>query len=261
MKYLAILKYSIQNEISYKTNYWGSMIAIIIKIIATYFLWTAVFSTNSKMGKYNLTQMLDYAFISLILSQLNQFSSGRIFSLMIARGEIAVELIRPYNLISKLLFYDLGKKIVDLFKYAFPSLYVCLFFMGLLTSFELQNLPFFIFSASLGMITIQVIDILMAYLAFFSTNTWGLWILRNSVVSLFSGAILPLDLFPTLFIKITNFLPFRASIYDPINILFSSSRSFIFNILFKQILWLFFLIPLVYTIYNLAVKKVQVLGG
>lgn len=260
-KYFFVSRNAIQNEIAYKNSYWASIIGILLKMFVLYFLWLSIYSSHSMVGIYSFSGMISYMIVSLILNQLNSFCSGRILSLMIARGEIAVELIRPYNLVIKLLFHNFGVKFVDIIKYVFIITLSSILFLPLKLESSIISWCFFIFSSIIGMISVQLIDIILAMLAFKTTNTWGILILRNSLLTIFSGAMLPLDLFPKWFQSIAVCLPFKSAVYDPINILNSSSFSYMFNTLFFQLGWLLILSIIVFVSYNLAVKKVMIFGG
>lgn len=53
---------------------------------------------------------------------------------------------------------------------------------------------------------------------FYTSSIWGMQLFRKSVISIFSGIIAPLTLFPNWFQNLANILPFKELIYTPINI-------------------------------------------
>ncbi len=261
MKYLSITKNAIQTEMSYTALYWSNLIGLLLRFLTAYYLWISIFSGTPAIGFYTFEKMILYIFFSLLLSQINSFGAGRILSLMIARGEIAIELIRPYNLILKLLFYNLGVKISDTIKYILLLIILGLFLLPALFNIEANNWILFILSCIIGMAVIQLSDILLSFSAFYTTNTWGIWILRNSLITIFSGAMLPIDIYPSILQQIAIFLPFKSAIYDPIQILFMYDSQNIILLFTNQIIWLAILVFFISVSYKKTIKRIEIFGG
>ena len=97
---------------------------------------------------------------------------------------------------------------------------------------------------------------------FYSNSIWGMQILRKAIISIFSGIIAPLTLFPQWFQALSNFLPFKELIYTPINIYLGQiSLNEIGIIIIKQMIWGILLYMLAKFFFNHAVKKVTINGG
>lgn len=93
---------------------------------------------------------------------------------------------------------------------------------------------------------------------FYSSSIWGMQILRKAVISIFSGMIAPITLFPEWFQKFANILPFKDLVYTPINIwLGQISTSEIIFVIFKLIIWGFLLYFISKVFFNHAIKKLQ----
>lgn len=97
---------------------------------------------------------------------------------------------------------------------------------------------------------------------FYSSSIWGMQVLRKSIISIFSGIIAPITLFPEWFQKISNILPFKELIYTPINIWLGKIEiNEIWFILVKQIIWGVILYIIAKLFFNHAVKKLTINGG
>lgn len=97
---------------------------------------------------------------------------------------------------------------------------------------------------------------------FYTNSIWGMQILRKSVISIFSGLIAPLTLFPQWFQTIANILPFKEFIYTPINIYLGRIElNEIGIIIAKLIVWIVILYLISKTFFNHAVKKITINGG
>lgn len=262
-KYYYISKFAIENELAYNSWYWSGIVGFILKILVTYFFWNSIYLNRNYVGGLTLNSMLTYVIISMILNQLNIFGTGRTLSLMIARGEVAIELIRPYNLILKIISYNNGQKVVEIVKNILAIFLIGIIFIGISTPNNIHTWIIFCISSILGIVLMQLIDLCIGMLAFWTTNTWGLLILRNSMLSVFSGALLPLDLFPQLFQNICNWLPFKYVIYVPISIFIGYQQIdiSIINLFLIQILWIFIMIFILYLAWRKAMRVVTIFGG
>ena len=99
-------------------------------------------------------------------------------------------------------------------------------------------------------------------IGFYTNSIWGMQILRQSVISIFSGLIAPLSLFPEWFQKIADILPFKEFIYTPINIYLGNiPLNEIGFIILKLVAWTFILYALSKIFFNYSVKKITINGG
>lgn len=250
---------SVQTEFTYRATHWSSVFGLFLKMFVVYYFWTAVFTNMEYIGDFQEYQMIFYVILAMILNQLNAFGVGRTLSLMIARGEIAVELVKPYFIIGKLMSYNIGQKIVEVAKDALVLLVVLVILVRVTIPLTPIKLLFFCISSLVGMLLMQLIDIFFSIIAFWTTNTWGIWILRNSIVAVFSGALLPISIYPSWFRVLCRFLPFKTIIYDPISVLLGAE--FIGYVLPIQLIWLIVVVTGLFFCWRRALRRVVVYGG
>ena len=87
-------------------------------------------------------------------------------------------------------------------------------------------------------------------------------ILKKATISIFSGVIAPITLFPNWFQNLSKILPFKELIYTPVNIwLGQVQTSEIIFVIIKQILWGIFLYIIAKVFFNHAIKKITINGG
>ena len=114
----------------------------------------------------------------------------------------------------------------------------------------------------LGIPTTFFIQMIIGTCGFYTNSIWGMQIFRKSLISIFSGIIAPIELFPIWFQKIANFLPFKELIYTPINIYLGQlSYNEIGFVIIKQIIWGFVLYVLAKVFFKHAVKNLTINGG
>ena len=127
------------------------------------------------------------------------------------------------------------------------------------------NLLWFIIATVLALVINYNIEMLVAPICLFTESTWGINIVKETIVLLLSGASIPLAFFPEKARMIVQYLPFRA-VYDiPLSMLLGKSGSDTWQGLVSlfglQLIWLVVLTVAGNLFWNCAVKKVTVNGG
>lgn len=113
---------------------------------------------------------------------------------------------------------------------------------------------------TLGGLTFQ--QWIFSCLAFYSTETWGLGVVRVAVVTFFSGAIVPLQMMPDWLRAMANALPFAQSVYVPVSFLSGVTPvSAAPQAWLIQLAWLIGLGVISRLVFKRSVRKVTVQGG
>ena len=106
------------------------------------------------------------------------------------------------------------------------------------------------------------IQYLFSLMCFYTDNAYGVSKARETLTNFFSGALVPLAMFPGILREAVNFLPFRGIVYTPccIFIGFFSIRESIFNILL-QLVWILVLGGLGTLLGKKAFSVISMYGG
>ena len=109
------------------------------------------------------------------------------------------------------------------------------------------------------------IEMLVATLCLYTESTWGINIVKETIVLVLSGASIPLAFFPESIRNIISWMPFRA-IYDiPLQVLLNKGGSDTLAGLAKlwglQLGWCLILTLAGVLFWNISVKKITVNGG
>ena len=115
---------------------------------------------------------------------------------------------------------------------------------------------------ALSVVVVYFFELILGMTAFYTDSIWGIEIFKRAILSIFSGMIAPITLFPNSLQKIANILPFKDCIYTPINIYFGKLNNLeIIQVLFKQVIWIMILYILAKIIFRKAIKNITVNGG
>ncbi|MGF7047906.1 ABC-2 type transport system permease protein [Paenibacillus sp. DS2015] len=260
-KYWEMMKSQIKIDTAYSGWYWSSTASMILRMLIIYAFWHAVYENRTTIEGMPLDIMITYVVLAMVL---NNYLAGVGTQLgnSVRDGSVAIELMRPYNLLDKLVALDLGDKISGTIREAVPLLIIAYLFMGINTPNHWTDFILFLLSALLGILIGTQLDLAVGIMAFWLTNIWGLRMLRNAIILFFSGGLLPITMFPEWLQMASRFLPFQYMIYVPVSIYTGqiSGLDALYALL-VQIFWLILVFVIIRLTWSLAIRKVTIFGG
>ena len=179
----------------------------------------------------------------------------------IRNGNISKELLNPMTYFQYCFGVNLGE-MAFAFVVGLASFIVCSILWGITLQFNLLNFILAVIIILVGIIISFFMQMIVGTVGFYSSSIWGMQILKKAIISIFSGIIAPLTLFPEWFQKIANILPFKELIYTPVNVLMGNIElNQIWIIIVKQVLWVFITYGIAKIFFNHSIKKVTINGG
>ena len=182
----------------------------------------------------------------------------------IQSGKIILDLLKPMGFRGYTFWSYSGSHVIMFFLTFLPTSVVVFIITKGAIPLGL-NIIWFVISTVLALIVNFNIEMLVATLCLYTESTWGINIVKETIVLLLSGASIPLAFFPETLSKAVSFMPFRA-VYDiPLNILLQKNgtecMSGLLPYLGFQALWAVGLTVLSMVFWNISVRKITVNGG
>lgn len=257
----------IQRILSYRLNFFMFIAGGLLRTFIMYYLWKAIFmsSSQSSLAGFTLQEMVVYVFISDITARLVHSSPDEIIGEEVKQGSIAINLIRPINYHTRLLFDSLGDVIHQFAIIALP-LWIGLITVRYVTIGEippsLSTLLFYSLSLVLSFGILFLFNFCFGLLAFYTTNIWGLSHVKYAVRRFLSGELIPILFFPLWAQKVLLFLPFSVMNYTPVMIYLRKYTGIeLLKALGIQMIWVMFLFVLSQWLWKKAMQKLTILGG
>lgn len=261
--YFSFFKQSIKFRWAYKINSIFGIIGTVLKIVASIYLWQAIFSSSPTkiIGGFQGTEMITY----LILTNLVTFSLGSAVDFTvpyeIIEGFIGLELIKPYSYIKRHFFYDLGNLFTNIIV-SFSILVFYLSYIGNLRFFLTINFIYFLISMALAYLFIFSFNMIIALFAFYTNYVWGIRMIKVTLISFLSGALIPLSFLPKSFEYIVIYTPFSYLSYYPTLLLMGKISNYeVLRTIIIQSFWAVFSLIFMQLLYKRAIKNLQILGG
>lgn len=244
-------------------NVWVIMefIAQILSMTIFAFFWRAAYSETNTLSGLSLQQTINYILLAQVLMPIVETRVIFSFGFLQREGRIAVELLRPVdfqlrNYVENLA--HLGIFVVQ----QLPLFLIAWLVFGL--EFPADALTWLAFAVTLllGQSILFFFDWLFACLSFYSTETWGLSVVRIGVATFFSGALVPLTMMPGWLQALAAALPFAQTVFVPVAFLSGiTPLASLPQVLLTQIGWLVALVVISRAAFRVAVRKVTVQGG
>lgn len=259
--YLAIAAMAPKFFLAYSVWVWMELFVQIITLVVFVAFWQAVYANSDTIAGLNIGQTLNYVLLARIFSPLTYTVGIGLFGRLLREGQMAIELLRPVDFQGQMYVGGLAEVFTSLVL-QLPLMLVAVVFFGL-------NLPSdpivwfcFLVSGLLGHTALFFFDWTLSCLSFYTTEVWGLIVVRYNLGLFFSGTLLPLVMMPGWLQGIVNSIPLAQALYTPVSIL-SQIRplSDVPGILITQLFWLIGLWVISRLVFRTAVKKVTVQGG
>lgn len=245
----------------YKSNFYLFTLNRIVEIAVYIFVWQAIYNQTGNAGGFTISQMTTYYILVFTLSSLATWGINQDMAHSIRNGNINKELLNPLSYFQYYFGVNLGELAFALVV-GIATFIICSVFWGIALPVNLMNCILFLLVIILGIPITFFLQMIVGITGFYTSSIWGMQILRKSVISIFSGIIAPLTLFPNWFQNLANILPFKELIYTPINIWLGQISTYeVIYVIIKQIIWGIVLYVIAKKFFNHAIKKITINGG
>lgn len=236
--------------------FWGLMMI---------FIYMALYQ-NAPNVSMNLEQVIAYTWLH---QAFYAFLAVRVMDSeirdSIRSGNVAYEIIRPYNLYYWWYIKCVAKRVASGILRVMPVIVVASLLpkpYGLPLPSSFTNFILFLISLLLGVFVVSGINMLVHTIGFYTYNEAGISSMLNSVMEFLAGELVPVALLPVFIQKGTYYLPFRLVCDLPFR-LYSNNIGISEGLLGLglQIIWIIILFIIGNVIVKSALKKVFVQGG
>ena len=261
-RYLALTRASFQEWMAYRLGFFFTIFGNIVYLGVAYYLWSSIYEHSTIIRGMTFNETFIYVALGSAVFILLKTYADWIISHEIREGIIAIYLTKPLDFQLYSLFSSLGGILMNLAAISLPTILV------LTLVFKIQvtlGLGLFLFPISIffAVLISFCFDYFIGLSAFYTESTWGIAITKDVIITVFSGALLPLQFFPDAIQKVLLMLPFQAIYHTPLMMITRPDQGWdVFGpMLLTQIFWIAALFLLTRLYYNQAVKVLRISGG
>lgn len=259
---LVLSKAGVEEAFIFRVGLLSMFAGNLIFIVIMYSLWKAIYLSVGN-GTVNGMSFQDTIISICLITTLHtgmQVNLVEKLTVMIKTGEITVYLIKPVSFPIYMFFIALGDMVAQFLCVVLPSFIL----VSILTHGRIQigiHILYFLISVLLGIIMNYCFNLCVSMLCIYTESGWGINVVKELIVSLFSGAVIPIVFFSKMMAKIVEIMPFQAMYNIPMRLLLYDKSESIISLIMEQLIWCIILILLSALLWKKSRKNIIVNGG
>ena len=261
---LKLTAMSLQSQMYYRTSFFLNLLSPMVLLAGQYLLWHALYQQQPDhiISGMDAAQMYSYLLIAFTLNHIMGWSSENALSKEIKNGTVVKRCIRPVSFLSQSVAEMTGTLLPQLALNLIIASAGFLLFGRFLLVPSLQNIVLFL-PCMAGALLLRILLIeLCSLLCFYTTGYLGISWTRNAIFEFFSGALIPIVMFPGWLKSMAYMTPFPYMIQIPISILLGQELNVpLFQVYAVQFFWIGIFLALHGLFYKNIRKNLIIAGG
>jgi ABC-2 type transport system permease protein len=246
----------------YRFGFFFTILGNLVYLGVAYYLWKSIYRHSDTIRGLTFNETFIYVALGSAIFILLKTYADWYIHYEIREGIIANYLTKPMDFQIYNLFANLGSLLMNLTAITLPTALVMLFVFKVKVAFGV-GLFLFPLSLLLAFVISFSIDYFIGLIAFYSESVWGFSTTKEIIVTVFSGALIPLQFFPDTIQTVLFCLPFQAIYHTPLMMITRPNQSLdvFLPMIGIQTLWAVALFVLARLFYNQAIKVLRIAGG
>lgn len=239
-KYFVILKSIIDYYGAYRLSFLLWRFRQVLRLLLIFFLWNSIYTGKGALFGYTKAEMLTYILLSSLVSTIVLASRTQEIAEGILNGDVVNYLLKPISFFKVYFTRDIGDKLLNsLFSIVEIALFVVLLNSPLILSQRENSLILCIFFALNGIVLFFFINLILSFIAFWSTEIWAPRFIMQILIFFLSGTYFPLDILPRPIYYILLATPFPYLYYLPVKIYLRGPDELFTIQLLMSFVWIF----------------------
>lgn len=236
-------------------------VSMLLQVYLLKVVWTAIYGSQPRIDGVPIQTLIVYLTLTNLQLHFAFSDLPRLVRNRLREGQVATDLTRPLGFPAQLVANQLGGTIAGL-TLLLPALPMALFLGGLALPASPVAGLLYVGSLGLAYLIELLIGMIVGLIAFWTLEIWGIQAILGFVSRFFSGALVPIWLFPGVLRKVAEMLPFQAIASIPASIFIGriSGRGVV-DAIGLQVIWIVLLLTLAALVWRRAQRHIVVQGG
>ena len=260
--YWAIIKGEFMITAMYRASFIFTVLSNLLYIALVYYLWSSIYRGATIIRGLTFEQTFIYLALGSSIFILFKTYSDWIISHRILEGSITVDLFKPIDFQMQMLSHAAGSALSSVVLITAPALIVVGLVVGRSVTIGVGWL-FFVPAVIIAFVISFLLDFVVGLTSFYTSSLWGISMTKEIIVTLLSGALIPIQFFPEGVQAILKVLPFQTIYNVPLTMITQPDRPVgeLAGQLLIQVVWLTALWVLSRLFFRRAVRVLTVAGG
>ena len=260
--YLPIARATYMIGMVYRFGFLFTILGNIVYLGVAYYLWKSIYTYSDTIRGLTFNETFLYVGLGSAIFILLKTYADWFIHYEIREGIIANYLTKPMDFQIYNLFANFGSLLMNLTAVTLPTALIMAFVFKVKVTFGI-GLFLFPISLLLAFLISFSIDYFIGLIGFYSESVWGFSTTKEIIVTVFSGALIPLQFFPDAIQKVLFWLPLQAIYHTPLMMVTRPDQGWevFLPMLLVQLAWAILLFFLARLFYNQAIKVLRIAGG
>lgn len=260
-KYIYEMYLAFKSKLVYRFDLFIGILATFLQVVIYIAIWKALYASNTEVDGIQFEMVTTNFIFGLAIVNSYQFSDLDIQN-KLKDGTIVNEFLKPTDFKKTLLARNMGYILFKLLTNFIPAVVLSIIFYSIFIQTNILYVVLFILSLILGIITYWCISMLVQLCAFWIWNVWSISTIKNVIISLLSGSLIPLWFMPSKVKKVIEYTPFYSIYSGPLEIYLGQKNTMeIINTFLLQGAWIIVLLACVNIMWYFGKKRLIVQGG
>jgi len=260
-KYIAVLQVSVASNLAYLAEVFFRALLLIVLVFILSQLWKATFASRGvkTLSGFSIADMIWYLILADAIAMSLPALTRRIDQ-EVRSGQLAYLVGRPCNYVLYNFALYLGERLVRFIMNLLVGIVLALILVGMphFTWMGMVAWPWVVF---LALCIDFVAYMTIGLFAFWTENTDSFALIFNRMTLVLGGVLAPLEIFPQPLRSIAQALPFSTILYGPSRTLVHFEFARFIALVEQQVLMLAVGGFILFLVYQVAIRRVNINGG
>jgi len=235
-KYLTIFNVTIKEYFAYRLSFVLWRFRTLINLIVIFFFWFAVSAKYTNFAGYSQPALLSYILYASLISDFVIGTRLGDIAAEINNGNIINIILKPIGFFNYYFARDLADKFINIV-FSFGEILIVAYIARISLSTP-QNLILFVLFFLCGLMISYYMNLIIAFLGFWTTESWAPRFIFTILISLLSGNFFPLDMLPKTLYQIALLTPIPYLFFLPTKIILGRIDNYLILEAMMAFFWL-----------------------
>src|SRR5215467_3831760 len=184
--YLEFGRIAFLKILAYRLRYYTGIVTYFVNVTVYYFIWKAIFASNTSIQGFNLTQMITYVSVGWIARSFYFNNIDRDIAAQVTEGRLASDLIKPVNLQMMYVSQAAGESAFRMVMFTAPTALVILLVFPVSPPAGITQCLLFLLSLVFSFLVFALINFIIGLFAIRLKSILGLIRAKHIVIELLS---------------------------------------------------------------------------
>ena len=259
---LSFARIGFLNMLAYRARYYVGVLTYLFNVAVYYFIWRAVFRNSQTVVGLTLAEMITYVAVGWTIRSFYFNEIDRDIAGQVQEGRLAMNLIRPVNFQTVMVFDAAGQSAFRAALFTVPIGVVIALLFPVRPPASWQAGMLFFLSAVLSFFLVAGLNFLVGLIAIRTKSILGILRAKYLVLELLSGLLIPTTLFPQPLRSILLASPFPHINFTPATLyLGKATGGAAARLLLVQAGWTIALLLLGQVVWRRSRHRITIQGG